>query len=86
MIIRSNPKNQLVSSSRVQCEEINDMEDDKWIEAKKRFTNEKCQLDGQLVFLLSMKSEDPCAGCNLDRKECGGREKSERNSWGGPKP
>jgi len=56
--------------------------DDKWIEAKKTYTNEKCQLDGQLVFILATKGEDPCSGCNLDREECGGREKSERNAWG----
>lgn len=35
----------------------------------------KCLLNGHLVFLLVNKGEDPCAGCNMDRKECGGRPK-----------
>lgn len=61
------------------------VEDDKWIEVKKKYTTEKCQLDGQLIFILAIKGEDPCAGCNLNRKDCGGREKSERNAWGGRK-
>jgi len=36
-----------------------------------------CKLDGQLVFLLTVKGEDPCAGCNISRDECGGRPKKE---------
>jgi len=34
-----------------------------------------CTLDGELIILLINKGEDPCAGCNEDRKICQGRPK-----------
>lgn len=37
----------------------------------------KCTLDGQLVWILVNKSEDPCAGCNEDRLTCEGRAKQD---------
>ena len=33
----------------------------------------KCYLDGRLVMVLMISGEDPCRGCNLNRKICGGR-------------
>ena len=33
----------------------------------------KCYLDGRLVMVLTNSGEDPCRGCNLNRKICGGR-------------
>lgn len=36
---------------------------------------ENCSLDGELVFALKMSGEDPCAGCNENRRVCKGRPK-----------
>ena len=47
---------------------------------KQGYVPKDCQLDGRLVYALMLKSEDPCAGCNLDRKECGGRPNSRDRS------
>ena len=35
----------------------------------------KCELPGMIVFGLINKGENPCDGCNADRKECEGRPK-----------
>jgi len=35
----------------------------------------KCALPGPMVWGLMQKGEDPCAGCNVPRSECGGRAK-----------
>ena len=35
----------------------------------------KCNLAGGLIMALMNSGEDPCAGCNADRKKCGGRPK-----------
>jgi hypothetical protein len=40
---------------------------------QQQYVPEKCQLIGMIVFALVQKGEDPCAGCNHDRKICGGR-------------
>lgn len=42
------------------------------------YVSEKCSLDGGLVMALVNSGKDPCDGCNMDRKKCGGR-----NSKGG---
>jgi hypothetical protein len=34
-----------------------------------------CTMDGQLAWLLVRKGENPCWGCNEDRKICKGQEK-----------
>ena len=34
-----------------------------------------CYLPGVIAFVLVNKGEDPCRGCNLERKVCGGRPK-----------
>ena len=39
------------------------------------YVPQTCVLDGQLVMLLVIKHEDPCAGCNADRTICKGRPK-----------
>jgi len=32
-----------------------------------------CYLKGQIVTMLIFENKDPCKGCHLDRKKCGGR-------------
>jgi hypothetical protein len=32
-----------------------------------------CRLDGHLVLAIVNSQDDPCRGCNEDRKLCGGR-------------
>jgi len=50
-------------------------ENDLWLKMAKEqgYIPVGCTLKGQLVMLLVGKGEDPCAGCNNDRAECGGR-------------
>ena len=37
------------------------------------YVPEQCTLDGNLIWMIINKSEDPCAGCNEGRSVCGGR-------------
>lgn len=37
------------------------------------YVPKKCQLNGKIIWGLINRSEDPCAGCNVPRNECGGR-------------
>jgi len=48
---------------------------DTWKEAMihQGYVPEKCQLDGNIIWGLINRSEDPCAGCNFPRNKCGGR-------------
>ena len=32
-----------------------------------------CYLKGEVITILILQGKDPCAGCNLNRKKCGGR-------------
>jgi hypothetical protein len=32
-----------------------------------------CTLDGMIIYACVLDEEDPCAGCNTPRKQCGGR-------------
>ncbi len=34
-----------------------------------------CYLKGEVITLLMLEGKDPCAGCNLDRLKCKGRNK-----------
>jgi len=46
------------------------------IGAKERgYVPEGCYLDGFVVMFEKVAQRDPCAGCNLDRNRCGGRQK-----------
>lgn len=40
---------------------------------KQGYVPSTCTLDGELVWMLVRKGEDPCAGCNMDRAVCKGR-------------
>ena len=37
------------------------------------YVPETCQLDGQLVYMLTKENGDACKGCNIDRAVCKGR-------------
>ena len=52
------------------------MEDDVLACAKEHgYVPDGCYLDGFVVMYEKIAKRDPCAGCNLDRNRCGGRQK-----------
>ena len=55
------------------------MEDDALAGAKEHgYVPNGCYLDGFVVMYEKIAQRDPCAGCNLDRNKCGGRQKRQR--------
>ena len=45
------------------------------------YVTQDCYLNGMVVLALVSEGEDPCAGCNLDREVCHGREKHSRRGY-----
>ena len=52
----------------------------KTIAQKGGYVPENCQHPAIIVKLLMMENTDPCAGCNHNRGECGGRPKTDRDA------
>lgn len=54
-----------------------DCRTDLWLNMAKGqgYVPKGCMLGGQVVMGLVNKGDDPCAGCNGPREQCGGRPK-----------